>query len=129
MRQLLLFGLILLGACDAAAPNTSLVGTWTLHSIDGKALPQVVYQSPAQGCALNVTAGTATFNKDASYLIHLSYAMGSVCIAELFDAGTYVRNGSALTLKPGLGGPEYAVTASALELRRDFEGHRYAYRH
>lgn len=107
---------LLLGACGgddggpAAPSEQSVAGTWNLQSINGVRLPFVIEQSGLDkvevvGETYTLT-NTGTFTQVTQYRATID---GRVTNESEVDAGSYVLNGTALTIHWNSGGQ---ITAS-----------------
>jgi hypothetical protein len=90
------------GASDAgtAPTSSSVVGTWTLQSVNGSALPFVVSQTGANKLELvsDVVSATASGTFTQSTTIR-NTTNGQVTTQSVPDAGSYSLNGTAVTFQ------------------------------
>ena len=114
MRRLLLVLAALTVSCGGDSTTqptaTSIVGTWSLQTINGAALPFIISQSGAD--KLEVISDVATVDSHGAYteVTQLRTTVNGQAKAEAFtDVGTYTVSGNAVTLKSSDGS---SVTAS-----------------
>ena len=75
-----------------------MVGTYTLKSVDGVALPAPI-KDPATGAVVaTITAGTVTFASTNTYSSSLNYTVNNVPQAAIVSSGTWSQNGAVVTL-------------------------------
>lgn len=108
--------LVLLVGCHDSTGPTTPVGTFTLATVNTKALPATMYADT--GYTVEVTAGSITVTADKKYA-------GSVTVRETVDgkasiyvdhpAGSWTQAGNAITLTP-TGGAAQSGTWSATSL-------------
>lgn len=115
-----------LAACGAAKKTTTgpgnVVGTYSLATIDGSALPYTVPNNPSH--TIVIQSGTVTLNSDNSYTIGgTGTSDGGDPQAVIADAGTYALSGSTVTFTstahPGL---IYTGTATSTSLTETVPG-------
>ena len=93
--------LLACGDDSATAPTTdSVAGTWSLQSINGTALPYVVFQIGADKVELVsdvvVAVASGTFTQTT---VVRTTASGQVTTESQADAGTWSLNGTAVTFQ------------------------------
>jgi lipocalin-like protein len=108
MRRLialvLTVGLVACGS-DATSPSaTSITGTWSLKTVNGAALPFVVFASGTDkeeivSDVFTLTANNASSGAFTQLTTFRITQNGQVASQSLPDAGTYTLNGSAVTLQ------------------------------
>lgn len=103
-----LIALVLLAfatACnDATGLDNSYVGTYTLRSIDGDAVPITVYDDGTEYA--RITGGTLIFNDDQTFTtsLDINYGIdGREQNESEWIGGTFTRSGRSFTLTDGLG--------------------------
>lgn len=131
MRKILtaLAALLVIACGDSTGPDTSHVGTYTLLSVDGEALPV----SFTDGFATIVlTSGHVTLNADGTFADVLSYTVtegtDSYSDTETYS-GTYTRSGSNITFNVTSPDPDtYRMTLSGTTLTQTDGGATLVYR-
>lgn len=100
MRATLLLVLALLVGCgdDGTGPGGSIVGTWSLQSVNGTNLPFVIAQTGQNkteltGDVYSVLAGGA-FTQVTTIRTTIN---GAVTNQTITDSGSYTQNGTAVT--------------------------------
>lgn len=89
----------LLGCGDPVGPESSFIGSYTLQTINGSALPYVVAQSGQNTVA--VTADQIVVADGGSWSEVITYRLvenGQTRNETVSDGGTWVRTGSTLSL-------------------------------
>ena len=85
---------------DSTAPtNASVAGTWSLRSINGSALPFVVFQDATSKEEL--TSDVFTFTSSGTFTEHTTIRetlSSQVTTTDQTDDGTYTLNGTAITV-------------------------------
>jgi hypothetical protein len=114
-----LVGIALVGACggDSATSPDSVVGTYTLQTINGQAPPQTVNED-ANG-RLEITGGRMLLDGDGRFHNEIDFRITSRGVTSngpvhLF--GTYVRTGTNVTVTPAQGGDSYSMALSGRTL-------------
>jgi hypothetical protein len=99
----LLLSALALAACgsdSSTAPAPTIAGTWTLQTINGSALPFTIAQTATSKIEVLsdviTISGTGSFTQTTSLR---STTSGVATTQSVADAGTYVVNGSAVTLR------------------------------
>lgn len=137
MRRLLLSFVVLfalvLTACgddDSTGPGSANIsGTYTLRTINGSNLPFTVFQVGAD--KVEVLSGNVTLTNGGAYttLSTVRTTLNGVVTTEPeADAGTYTRNGTAMTLRSNDDGTTVSGTVSNGVLTVVFEGFSAVYR-
>ena len=104
MRSLISLALVVLVACgddSTTAPTTdSVAGTWSLQSINGTALPYVVFQIGADKVELvsDVVVAVASGAFTQTTVVRTT-SSGQVTTESQADAGTWSLNGTAVTFQ------------------------------
>jgi hypothetical protein len=139
MRQLALVlaavvPLALLGACggdDSTGPGeTNPVGSYTLQTVNGNTMPWrflVVGNDWAE-----ITGGTGNINNGGTYSLTFNYRTmesGQTSTFSETSAGTYVRNGNAITFTDGTDGSRATGTITGTQISvTDEDGIVYVFR-
>ena len=87
------------GGSDPASPDDSVVGTYTLRTVNGATLPAVV--GTEQGVTVSVTAGGLTLRADRTFSATTTargVGAGTDATVTATGAGTYTVSGNAVTL-------------------------------
>lgn len=111
-RTLVLLALLALASCDSTEPVLPLHGTYTLHTWNGKALPQ---ESPVADYPRTLHAATVTLSPDGTYREEWHYRNR---YAGIDQAWTVTHNGRFVVTRDGL-------QEMALEFRHASYGIRY----
>jgi hypothetical protein len=93
------------GSDDPSSPGDSAVGTYTLRTIGGNALPVVI--GTQNGVTVSVTAGTMVLRADRTFAVASTargVGAGTDNTQTFTSVGTYTVSGGTLTLT--LGGSE-----------------------
>lgn len=115
-----------LAACGSSKKTvtgpTSVVGTYSLATIDGSPLPFTVPNNPSH--TIVVQSGTATLNADNSYSLGgTGTSDGGDPQQVVADVGTYVFSGSTVTFtSTAHPGGVYAATATTTTLSESVPG-------
>jgi hypothetical protein len=119
-----------LAACgsDSSTEPSSIVGTWTLQTINGSPLPFVVAQSGSDkeevlSEVVTLSAG-GTFTESSTLRLTVS---GTVTTQSFPETGTYTVSGSTLTLRSSDGSTGTA-TWSGNTLTGSAEGFVFVYK-
>ena len=94
------------GGDSSTNPSASIAGTYTLRTVNGSALPFTVYSDVTT--KIEVTDDAITLNDGGTFTESghtRTTTNGRVTTESIVDAGTYVRNGTAITLKGADGTP------------------------
>ncbi len=101
----LLGGALLLGACsgDYVTAASGIDGTYTLRTVNDRALPTTVYDSASatgQRLTVTVTSASVALSPAGGYTFSFAYtfAIDGVpqTVSPLGDSGTYARNGTSV---------------------------------
>ena len=98
-----LFALALYGAAACSSDTTtgvdtnSVVGVYTLTTVDGLALPAPAKDPITGAVAGTYTAGNATLTDAKTFTFSLSYTLSNGTTGSLPSAGTYSVSGSTVT--------------------------------
>jgi hypothetical protein len=87
------------GGSDPAGPGETVVGEYTLRTINGTALPVVIGRE--QGVTVSALSGTMSLRADRTFSASVTargVSAGSDVTSTFTSVGTYTVNGSALTL-------------------------------
>jgi ABC-type glycerol-3-phosphate transport system substrate-binding protein len=125
-----LAGITLAAACggDSATGPDSIVGTYTLQTVNGVATPVTVFQD-ASG-RVEVTGGRVSLNADGTFsdAIDLRLTSGQTVLTTTETAvGTYVRSGDNITFNV-TGAEPYRMAISGRTLTQVEEGFTLVYR-
>lgn len=131
MRKLLA-GLVLafVAACGGdggSGPNTEHVGTYTLQTINGAALPFLLQSGTTR---IEVTGGRVSLNADGTFsdITDLRVTQGTtVATTQEGTLGAYQRSGNNITLVPASGG-SYSMAYSGNTLTQVESGATLVYR-
>jgi hypothetical protein len=108
-RTLFIFALTALAACSGDSstdPNASVAGTYTLRTVNGSPLPYIILQSGANKYEITDDAISLTDGGTWTEIGHdRTTTNGQVTTSSITDAGTYTRNGTAITLNSPTNGP------------------------
>ena len=99
--SILLAMVVACGGDKATGPNASITGNYTLRTVNGNALPAVVFQNTTEKEEL--TAGNINLNADRTWSGSLSLRStnltnGATATLSLPANGTYTNNNGSLTL-------------------------------
>ena len=130
LRVLLLALLLPLAACedDATGPVDDALGTYTLQTIAGNALPATVFEIGPD--RLEVTAGQVALNANNAFTTSLTFreTEGGVVTTNTETAsGTFVRNGTVILLR-GTDGSEVLGTIGENTLTLTAFGQAFVFR-
>jgi hypothetical protein len=118
-RRRLVLGalLVLLAACgDSTGPET-IVGTYSLRTVNGAGLPYVIAQAGADKDELIDDAFTLNEGGTWTESGHLrSTRSGVVTTQSVVASGTYTRTGTAITLTDGSESTSGTVSAGTLTI-------------
>jgi hypothetical protein len=126
-----LFGIALLAGCggDSATGPDSVVGTYTLQTINGQAPPQTVNED-ANG-RLEITGGRILLDGDGRFHNEIDIRVTSRGVTSggtVHIFGTYVRTGTNITVTPAQGGESYSMALSGRALTLGVGGATLVYR-
>ncbi|MDQ3997069.1 MAG: hypothetical protein M3303_08620 [Gemmatimonadota bacterium] len=126
-----LVGIALVGACggDSATGPDTVVGTYTLQTINGQAPPQTLSED-ANG-RLEITGARVLLDADGRFHNEIdvrSTSRGVTSAGTLHRFGTYVRTGTRITVTPAQGGDSYSMALSGRTLSRREQGTTLVYR-
>jgi hypothetical protein len=113
MRRLVAAALLVLTACsDSTGPNAH-VGSYTLVSVNGQGLPEVVFQDGSE--TVEFTGGVVTLNSNGTFSDRIDFRITTS--TEVFDdsdtiTGTYTITGNNVTLNPSDGSSAYSMALS-----------------
>ncbi len=88
------------GGDSSTNPSESIAGTYTLRTVNGSALPFTFYSDATT--KVEVTDDAITINEGGTFTEtgHTrTTTSGRVTTESIVDAGTYTRNGTAITFK------------------------------
>ncbi len=99
--SILLAMVVACGGDKATGPNASITGNYTLRTVNGNALPAVVFQNTTEKEEL--TAGNINLNADRTWSGSLSLRStnltnGATATLSLPANGTYTNNNGSITL-------------------------------
>ena len=99
--SILLAMVVACGGDKATGPNASITGNYTLRTVNGNAVPAVVFQNTTEKEEL--TAGNVNLNADRTWSGSLSLRStnltnGATATLSLPANGTYTNNNGSLTL-------------------------------
>ena len=99
--SILLAMVVACGGDKATGPNASITGNYTLRTVNGNALPAVVFQNTTEKEEL--TAGNVNLNADRTWSGSLSLRStnltnGATATLSLPANGTYTNNNGSITL-------------------------------
>ena len=99
--SILLAMVVACGGDKATGPNASITGNYTLRTVNGNAVPAVVFQNTTEKDEL--TAGNINLNADRTWSGSLSLRStnltnGATATLSLPANGTYTNNNGSLTL-------------------------------
>ena len=122
---------LVLAACgsDASTEPASVVGTWSLQTVNGSPLPFVAAQSGSDkaeimGDTIKISAA-GSFIESTTIRTTLS---GVATIQTLADTGTYKVSGSTLTLSSTADGSSGTGTWSGNTITATIEGFSFVYK-
>ena len=113
VSRAILSTLLVCAACsDALSPDPSHVGLYTLHTVNGAALPFIIAQLGDE--RVEVSAGHIILNVDGTFTDHTTFRIVEAAGTrreETVRSGTYTTNGSVVQLSPE-GSERYTVALS-----------------
>ena len=112
--------LLILAACGGDSPtaSASVVGTFALETVNGKALPYVLADSAFQGSAVRVEVVSPSmmkFKSDMSFQFILTMKVSASGVPLMVEADTATGTYS-------LTGRQLSMTASGSTIRADWDG-------
>jgi hypothetical protein len=113
----------LVSACSDSTGPSTIFGTYTLATINGSALPQVVDSDPTTGATLEVTAGTVIVSQDGTFSDRTDFRLtesGQVTTGSETATGAWNRSGDVITFTPNDGTTPYSMTIGNRTLTQDF---------
>ncbi len=102
---------------DSTTANGSIVGTYSLRSIDGKSVP---WTSVSGATTFTVTSATLTLGADLSYALSIPEQSSTGGVAgqtvTISQTGTYLRSGTSMlfTPTPGTAGATTTLTNTTI---------------
>lgn len=129
MRKLATLGLALtLAACGDATGPTSIVGLYSLQTVNGETLPVTVFQDATE--RFEILGGRVSLNGDGTFsdATDFRYTSGQTVLTDTETAtGTYVETGNNITFNVSDGG-SYSMAVSGRTLTQVLEGITLVYR-
>jgi hypothetical protein len=118
--------LAFLAACggDPAGPNADISGSYTLQSVNGNALPWRYLVFGGRDFEA-IASGSGEINGNGTYSLAFNYLTGrgeQTFTSSGTTAGTYTRNGSAITFTDQTSGRQESGTVSGRQLSITCEG-------
>jgi hypothetical protein len=112
--------LAFLAACsgDPTGPNADISGSYTLQSVNGNALPWMYLVFGGRDFDA-IASGGGEINADGTYRLTLNFVQGRSeqrITSSGTTAGTYTRNGSAITFTDRTSGRRESGTVSGRQL-------------
>lgn len=134
MRRLILaLGAVLLLACggsDSTGPDGSIVGSYTLQTVNGNNLPWrfLVFGNDWA----EITGGSGNINNGGTYSLTFNYRVmesGQTTTFSETSIGTYVQNGNAVTFTDQSDGSSASGTVTGSQISvTDEDGFVYVFR-
>lgn len=125
---LLAFVLAACGSDSATAPTT-FVGTWSLQTVNGAALPFTIAQSGTDKA--EILGDTITISSTSSYIESTTVRTtlsGAVSTLTVADTGAYVVSGSTVTLTSNSDGSSGSGMWSGNTLTATIQGFSFVYK-
>jgi hypothetical protein len=127
--QSLLVVAVLVACSDSTGPVRGVEGTWRLHTVDGQALPFILPEEAVDKVELMGEVITMVAPGSLTIITTFRITDGSdVFLDSDPDGGTYVVNGSAVTITWASDGSTTAATVSGDTMIMEDIGHTFLYR-